>query len=128
MDINTKSLEDYIHAVDQFVYKTASTGEDISFADIVHKLDISPITVLRHGDLKSYILNKVHVCRKEKQKRLAKLESKIDRAIDRLINVGESMTFMSIIHKAKLSTSDIYAFPSLKDKITCAIKDAQSPK
>lgn len=107
-----KDLDEYKIDINRTIEKMISKNERLIFASVAEKVGITPFTISRYPELRTYILKKMSY-----YKELQVINQKIDRAVDSLLRSKQSLTFVSIANRCKFDSDMIYRNQYVKDKI-----------
>lgn len=107
-----KDLDGYKIEVDKTIEKMISKNERLIFASVAEKVGITPFTISRYPELRTYILKKMSY-----YKELQVINKKIDRAVDSLLRSKQSLTFISIVNRCKFGSDMLYGNQYIKDRI-----------
>jgi hypothetical protein len=111
-----RDLDEYKINIDKTIEKMISKNERLIFASVAEKVGITPFTISRYPELRTYILKKMSY-----YKELQVINQKIDRAVDSLIRSKQSITFISIANRCKFGSDMLYQNQYIKDKIRSAL-------
>jgi hypothetical protein len=114
--IRYKDYDDYKNEVNNVIQNMISHKERLVFAVVCEKSDITPFTIRRYPELRSYILERMVY-----YKELHVIDSKIDRVVNNLLKANKRITFLEIVTRCKFSSEMIYSNQYIKDKIRSVI-------
>jgi hypothetical protein len=111
-----KGLEDHQNEVNSIIENMISQKERLVFAIVCERADITPFTIRRHPELRTYILERMKY-----YKELHVIDSKIDRVVSNLVKANKKITFLELINRCKFSSEMINGNQYLKDRIRSVI-------
>jgi hypothetical protein len=111
-----KDLDEYKIDIDKAIEEMISKNERLVFAAVAEKVGLTPFTISRYPELRTYVLQKMVY-----YKEIQVIGQKIDRAVDSLLRSKQTITFISIANKCKFASDMLYRNQYIKDKIRSAI-------
>lgn len=114
--VRYRDFDDYKNEVNDVIQNMIFHKERLVFAVVCEKSDITPFTIRRYPELRSFILERMVY-----YKELHVINSKIDRVVNNLIKANKRITFLEIVNRCKFSSEMIYSNDYIKDRIRSVI-------
>ncbi len=105
-------LEIYKLRIDEAIKNIIAKGGRLVFASVVKEGEITNIIVMKHPELRSYILSKIKF---EKEKQV--INEIIDKAVTGLFKRNKRITYISVLSKCKFPSGHVYKSDYIKQQI-----------
>lgn len=105
-------LEIYKLRIDEAIKNIIAKGGRLVFARVVKEGEITNIIVMKHPELRGYILNKIKF---EKEKKV--INEIIHKVVTGLLKRNKSITYISVLNKCKFPSEQVYRNDYIKGQI-----------